>query len=219
MIEKLPAGRMKRSYNLDITVFFVLALLISPSIALKNNNNKNFVISLKRLDLIRKDNLIALPIIEILKFSIEGLIDIYEAVEAEKNQVEIIDHFNSIQEQLTTIQGELQDIIKLIMEVKIIDCYENVEDKIRKTQLEFKEYLHNPSELNLEIFFEEVKTLYTYIEKLVGGLLTRRSSQFCPDYFAAIQNATGVSMVVIALYYKFLKLSFFFLNFISVACD
>ena len=52
----------------------------------------------------------------------------------------------------------------------------------------------------LEIFFEEVKTLYTYIEKLVGGLLTRRSSQFCPDIFAAIQNATGVSVVVIGVY-------------------
>jgi hypothetical protein len=83
---------MKRSSNLDITVFFVLALLISPSITLKTN--KNFVISLKRLDLIRQDKLlIALPIIEILKFSIGGLIDIYKAVEAEKNQAEIIDHF------------------------------------------------------------------------------------------------------------------------------
>jgi hypothetical protein len=190
---------MKRSYNLDITVFFVLALLISPSITLKTN--KNFVISLKRLDLIRQDKLlIALPIIEILKFSIGGLIDIYKAVEAEKNQAEIIDHFNGIEEQLRTIQGELQNIIKLIEELKVAQCYEIVEAKITRTQLKFNEYLHNSSEGNLEIFFEEVKDLYTYIEKLVGGLLTRRSSQFCPDIFAAIQNATGVSVVVIGVY-------------------
>ena len=70
--------------------------------------------------------------------------DSCEAVEAEKNQVEIIDHFNSIQEQLITIQVELQNIIKLIEEVKIIDCYESVEAKITRTRLEFNEYLHNP---------------------------------------------------------------------------
>ena len=209
MIEKLPAGRMKRSYNLDITVFFVLALLISPSIALKNNNNKNFVISLKRLDLIRKDNLIALPIIEILKFSIEGLIDIYEAVEAEKNQDEIIYHFNSIEEQLTTIQGELQNILTLISHLELAVCYKDDEKKIKINQRKFNEYFNNSSESNLEIFFEEVKDLYTNIESLVGGLLN--PTIYCPEIFAAIQNATGVSMVVIAVYYKFLKLSFFFL--------
>jgi hypothetical protein len=158
----------------------------------------NSIGSWKNLDVVRHELLIELPIIDILKFTVESIINIYEAVEAEKDQVEIISHFSSIEEQLSDLKEELQTIIKLLEKMGIALCYYPDETKIVKTQKIFKEYLDNSTEKNLQLFFKEASDLYTYTEHLMDGLQGNYKG-LCPfgDIFATVRDATGVSVSVI----------------------
>jgi len=163
---------------------------MSSSISLNQNN----IVSWKSFDVVR-DYLIELPIIDILELTMDSTIKIYEAVEAEKNQVEIISHFSSIEGQLSDIEQELQNIIQLLEKMGIAFCYYPDEIKIRKTQLIFKRYLHDSTEENLQLFFKETSDLYTYIEHLMDGLLGN-NNVFCPfgDILATVRDASGVSV-------------------------
>ena len=192
---------MKRIYRLDIKVVFVLALLLVPSLTLDLNNIESW----KRFDVVRQDTLIELPVIDILKFSIETIIDIYESVQTEKNQVEIIQHFSKIEEQIRSIHQELENIMDLLHKMGVGICYYGDEIKIRKTQLIFKKFLQFTTEENLEMFFREVGDLYTNIEHLVGGLLGN-NILLCPsgDIFAVVRDDTGVSVEVIIILLVFL---------------
>ncbi len=218
----------KRHSNLDISLVFVLTVLMSSSTTLNLNSKKyrvfsvdNSIGSWKNFYVVRHDHLIEPPIIDILKFTIESIIDIYEAVEAEKNQVEIINHFSSIDKQLSDIEQEIQNIIILLKQMDVNNCYRKYEQKINEIQLIFKRYLDDSTEKNLQDFLKKAKFLYVNIELLMNGLLGKNTSKFCSvgDIFAAVRDVTGVSVSIIINLITFSLQFFFLLYIISAACD
>ena len=112
-------------------------------------------------------------VIDLITFSVENILKIYEESQIEKNQEELLDHFEQIREQIEEVQNSIHNIFLEIEELRIT-AYSSHEVAIVESLDTYRDYVKQPGDKDLQkTFLLQAGTLRKNIRGLMHGLLGR----------------------------------------------
>ena len=145
---------------------FVLILLSSTQSAfakLQKNRKENniFYISIPEEKLI-----------DIITFSIENILKMYEEAQIKKNQEELMHHFDEMERQMKQVQDSINNIQMEITKLGIAAVYSDKEMAIVNCLAKYSYFVSKPDDQDKKkAFMEKARTLDDDIRELMLGLL------------------------------------------------
>ena len=125
----------------------------------------------------KENNIFYIPIpeeklIDIITFSIENILKMYEEAQIKKNQEELMHHFDEMERQMKQVQDSINNIQMEITKLGIAAVYSDKEMAIVNCLAKYSYFVSKPDDQDKKkAFMEKARTLDDDIRELMLGLL------------------------------------------------